>query len=283
MKRVYISAFVLSTLAGTIYAFLQVFQLSGKAADQGLIISWLGLAVALLMVFRFFGSLFLWRTPRTARIPILETVSVLGAILLSVIFQQGEITGYSFMLLLGWAVYNVWYARLDRPDAPKLGVGKEFPAALSFRNADGSQVKAGDYLGKINIWLFFRGNWCPLCMAQIKEVAAGYRELEARGAQVILVSPQSDRHTKWLSEQHEAPMVFLQDVNAQAAKSLNIVAPDGTPLGMEVFGFQADTVLPTVVITDAAGVIQWADQTDDYRVRPEPSTFLEVIDGFAAV
>jgi hypothetical protein len=36
--------------------------------------------------------------------------------------------------------------------------------------------------------------------------------------------------------------------------------------------------MPTVVVTDAGGRILFADQTDNYRVRPEPSTFLAVLD-----
>jgi len=37
-------------------------------------------------------------------------------------------------------------------------------------------------------------------------------------------------------------------------------------------------ILPTVIITDAEGKIIFADLTDNYRVRPEPDTFLKVID-----
>jgi len=32
-----------------------------------------------------------------------------------------------------------------------------------------------------------------------------------------------------------------------------------------------------VVITDEKGMIIFADQTDNYRVRPEPAIFLEVL------
>ena len=39
--------------------------------------------------------------------------------------------------------------------------------------------------------------------------------------------------------------------------------------------------LPTVIITDAKGKIVFADLTDNYRVRPEPETFLKVIDALA--
>ena len=49
------------------------------------------------------------------------------------------------------------------------------------------------------------------------------------------------------------------------------------PLGMEIFGYKSETVLPTVIITDEEGKILFLDQTDNYRVRPEPETFFEVL------
>ncbi len=50
---------------------------------------------------------------------------------------------------------------------------------------------------------------------------------------------------------------------------------NGTPAGM--IGYDGDTVLPTVVSTDAAGRIFCADQTDNYRVRPTPATVLAAL------
>jgi beta-lactamase superfamily II metal-dependent hydrolase len=35
--------------------------------------------------------------------------------------------------------------------------------------------------------------------------------------------------------------------------------------------------MPTVIITDKQGTVVWTHETDNYRVRPEPETFLEVI------
>ena len=60
------------------------------------------------------------------------------------------------------------------------------------------------------------------------------------------------------------------------AEKLGIKAQAGLPVGLEALGYVSDTVMPTVVITDASGVILFADLTDNYRVRPEPDVFLEV-------
>lgn len=40
-------------------------------------------------------------------------------------------------------------------------------------------------------------------------------------------------------------------------------------MGMQVLGYESDSVLPTVLLTDTQGLIVFSDQTDNYRVRPE--------------
>ena len=47
--------------------------------------------------------------------------------------------------------------------------------------------------------------------------------------------------------------------------------------GLQALGYASDTVMPTVVITAPGGRILWADETDNYRVRPEPDTYLAVL------
>ena len=46
---------------------------------------------------------------------------------------------------------------------------------------------------------------------------------------------------------------------------------------MQALGYDSDTVMPTVIITDREGRVVWTDETDNYRVRPEPETFLQVL------
>jgi len=41
-------------------------------------------------------------------------------------------------------------------------------------------VKSASFIGKPTLMIFFRGTWCTLCMAQIKEVVLQYKEIAAR-------------------------------------------------------------------------------------------------------
>ena len=115
-------------------------------------------------------------------------------------------------------------------------------------------------------------------MAQIKEVAQQYKELEKRNVTMVLISSQPHKFTESLAEKHQVPFQFLVDTDNKVAKQLGIFHKNGLPTGFQALGYSSDVVLPTVIITNKSGEIIFADLTDNYRVRPEPATFLEIID-----
>jgi peroxiredoxin len=93
-----------------------------------------------------------------------------------------------------------------------------------------------------------------------------------------MVSPQSERHTKDLAKRFGVDMNFLVDEDGKAANKLQIIAENGLPMGLQALGYDSDTVMPTVIMTNEKGKIIFADLTDNYRVRPEPEDFLKVFD-----
>lgn len=61
---------------------------------------------------------------------------------------------------------------------------------------------------------------------------------------------------------------------SELAKKWQLLSKNGLPSGLQVLGYDSDTVMPTVILTDACGKIIYSDQTSNYRVRPEPADFL---------
>lgn len=171
--------------------------------------------------------------------------------------------------------YSTWYARLDRWTG-KVRVGEVLRDFTVF-DESGNAVSSDSFDGAITLLVFYRGNWCPLCTAQIREVAARYRELADMGVRVVLISPQPSAKSAALAQRFDAPMAFFEDRQLAAAKRLGLEHPGGLPLGMEALGYASDTVMPTVIVTDAERIVRYLDETRDYRVRPEPSTFIGLI------
>lgn len=216
-----------------------------------------------------------------AHLPGLQILALSGTGLAAYSYLMRE--GESLPLLLALAgtlslyVYLYWYSRFDgRKPSPRLAVGARLPS-FTLRRVGGGTIASSELLDRPAILLFFRGNWCPLCMAQIREIAGMYREISALGVRVALISPQPHGNTESLARSYDVDFDFLTDEGGKAARTLGIAHEDGLPMGMQALGYASDTVLPTVVITGRGGTILWTHETDNYRVRPEPGTFLEIM------
>lgn len=255
-------------------------------AVGGVRFGWLGVALTSWPMLIFLGgtimSLF---KGASVRVPVCVGLGIAGlALALYGLFAGGEPALPAFLAAAGFAgywLYEFWYARFGRAPAPALQPGQPLPD-FTLERDDGTPVSSRSFVGQPAIFLFYRGNWCPLCMAQIREIAGLYQQLADRGAQIVLISPQSHAHTQKLAARFDVPFHFLADPGNRAAVELGIAHQGGLPTAMTALGYDTDTVMPTVVITDATGTILFADETDDYRVRPEPETFLRVLDGTLA-
>jgi peroxiredoxin len=225
----------------------------------------------------YFASGFIRSAARTSpNLVALQVATAAGVTLSSPIARRHPIAwALAAAETLSWLSYTWWYSRFGREPSSALTVGAMLPGDLPFTEHDRGPVTAAQLRGMPTVLLFFRGNWCPLCMAQVGEIAARWREVESLGAQVVLVSPQNEQHTRSLAARHRVAFRYFQDAGLEAARRLGIVNLDGTPAGM--IGYESDTVLPTLVITDSEGRIVYADQTDNYRVRPTLDSVLDVL------
>ena len=244
--------------------------------------TWLVSAAIHFLPIGFIIKLFLTHTPRTDRQLNLITIGIIGLVIASTLVMQQSpdqypmLFVYSLITFAGWLVYLKWYSVLPIRSEDILKVGNALPE-LTFEDAKKFPISTLGFLGSKVLYMFYRGNWCPLCTAQIKELTAQYRELDEMGVKTVLISPQPHKYSANIAKRFDVPFLFLTDPKGNAAKTIGLFHKNGTPLGMEMLGYSSDTVLPTVIITDEKGKIIYLDQTDNYRVRPEPETFLKIL------
>jgi peroxiredoxin len=272
LKSVFISVFITWLVIVSLYAFTQL----GRGVEP--LFSWLGLALASFAPLVFFIKALLFPSLRTPRHPVeFSILSGLGlAITLAMSFRYGQAAGlihvWAGVTLLGWLVYLRWYSVFRGRDASALKVGSTLPE-FRLESLDKHMVSSESFKARPHLLLFYRGNWCPFCTAQIAELATAYQRLEKAGVTVVLISSQSIHKNQQLAARFSVPMVFLRDRDNTVAKQLGILHRWGTPMGLQLLGYSSDTVLPTAILTNAEGQIVFADQTDNYRVRPEPAIF----------
>ncbi len=251
--------------------------------NHGISYRYIGRLLIAISIVSFFSLLFLKPIARTDANLKAYTLPIGIGFMTSLIFGgiiENDLNGSlpSVVLFFAWVLYIKWYSKFeDRKSNIHIVVGKSLPEFI-LEDIEKNKVHISKFIGNPSILLFYRGNWCPLCMAQIKEIAAQYKELEKRNVNIIFISPQPHSHTKSLSKKFDLNFNFLVDNGNKVAKQLDLFSKNGLPMGFQTLGYDSDTVLPTVIITDASGKIIFADLTDNYRVRPEPETFLKILD-----
>lgn len=272
LKSVFVTAYILALVGIT---GLAVSGIVGSRFSIG----WLGAALttAPFLIFLMWITATRSRARTSRRLPSIFAAAAVGLALSLwslILGESGLLPAAAAGLgFVGFILYVFWYSNLGPRDRDHIAVGSPLPD-FAVRDTTGARVESRSWRGRPTIVIFFRGNWCPLCMAQIKEVARHYREIEALGARVALVSPQRDTHTAELARAFDVAFEFYCDPQAEAARRLGIAHDYALPFGMQALGYDADSVLPTVAITDSTGVVRWAHKTDNYRIRPEPSLFL---------
>jgi peroxiredoxin len=170
-----------------------------------------------------------------------------------------------------------------------LGVGSKIPA---FRLPDhnGKPVSSADLLvhGPL-VLLFIRGRWCPFCVGQMEAMNYIAAEVEASGASLVAISPQTEKQAYFMHDQHNLAFPLLVDLHNAVARQFGLVyrAPEeqvelyrrtfvNLPL---VNGDDSWTLpIPATYIADPDGTILFASANEDYKERPEPFAILSALE-----
>ncbi len=275
LKSIFIALFPVIALYFSIASIVSLIS-NGVSYPQ------IGLLVSSFTIVLFFILLFLKPVARTSSnlksYTLFISIGFLGSVLSNSLNNSIYLAIPAIGLFLGWVLYLKWYSVFtQRKENMIIRVGEKLPR-LELEDADKNKVNTSKFTGNPSIYLFYRGNWCPLCMAQIQEIATQYKELQKRNINMVFISPQPHGYTKSLAKKFEIHFNYLVDKNNKVAKQLQIFSKNGIPMGFQVLGYDSNTVMPTVIITDSNEKIIFADLTDNYRVRPEPETFLKIID-----
>lgn len=242
-----------------------------------------GVLLSALPLLLFLSSLILFKNlARTSEhLFVVSVPSLIGyVVVLTIFFKNANfdyITGmvYAMSAFFMTFLYIYWYSKNNRKISQQLGNNNRLPDFFVF-DYGANKVLSRSFIGKDTLIFFYRGNWCPLCMAQIDEVAKDYKKFADINVNIVLIAPQSAENTKTLAEKYDLPFQFYLDKNNVAAKKIGIVHKYGLPMGFQVFGYSSDSVYPTIVAIDDTGKIIYNDQTSNYRLRPEPNELLEV-------
>lgn len=96
-------------------------------------------------------------------------------------------------------------------------------------------------------------------------------EFQTRNIAVAAISVDSPAESKKLCDAKGYTFPFLSDPKADVIRQYGVLHPKGGPDGHDI-------ARPAEFLVDSAGVIRWANLTDDFRVRARPADVLRAID-----
>ncbi len=276
LKSIFISSYMMAIMSIAGYAGWMLYQGENTMAWSGVLLT---TAPILMVIMRAMILKDLART--SAHFPMINLFGAAGVALTAYVwFSTGNEGLAALLAVIGWAtflLYSYWFSTYgDRQPSMKLIVGTKLPH-FTVRDVNNKLISSAQLTDKPAILIFYRGNWCPFCTAQIKELMERYKEIDSLGVRVALIAPQPHENTVGISKIHGAKFDFLTDEGNAAARTLGIEHKNGLPMGMQMMGYDSDTVMPTVIITGKDGKIVWTHETDNYRVRPEPDTYLAIL------
>ncbi len=274
-KSMFMTAYMMAAMAVSAYA-------AWMLAREGMRAEWLGVMLTAAPVTMVLAGLMMARNVAQTppRLPAIQLMALGGLALAGWAWQAGQAGATPLWLAgAGWVgllLYVYWYSRFGREPSMRLVIGAPLPE-FTVTDAEGRAFSSRSLAGKPSVLVFYRGNWCPFCMAQVKQLASRYQELDALGVRVALISPQPYDKNRQLAARFGVNFEFLTDRDNAAARILELEDRHGLPLGMQMMGYDSDTVLPTVIVTDKEGRVRWVHETDSYRIRPEPDVYLQVL------
>lgn len=178
------------------------------------------------------------------------------------------------LLALGGGV--IWIrTRGLRATPPQLKPGKPLP---DFRAVDeqGDPVRSVELHGAPAVLLFVRGNWCPFCSRQVNDLTQHYRDIIDLGARLILVTPKPLETTRRVAEFFKVEFDFWLDDGLAVTRRLGLLQNGGVPKDYDK-EYGTDTVWPTALVVDAAGIIRYTNLSKHISDRPDPAVLLREI------
>ncbi|MCA1806243.1 MAG: AhpC/TSA family protein [Xanthomonadaceae bacterium] len=175
------------------------------------------------------------------------------------------------------------------PD-PGLKVGSRAPD-FTLPDAHGKPVRLADLLqeGPV-IVTFYRGAWCPYCNLQLKALRESLPHLEAYGARLVAISPQTPDHSRAQVEKDDYPFHVLSDLDDSVMKAYNLyfelpeevraLYKGNFDLDIEAYNGEGRHGLPVpgTFVLDQQGIVRAAFADTDYKKRMEPRVMIEALE-----
>ncbi|WP_420455109.1 peroxiredoxin-like family protein [Rubrivirga sp.] len=174
-----------------------------------------------------------------------------------------------------------------------LGVGDRAPD-FELPDAMGQTVRLQDLLvdGPV-VLTFYRGAWCPYCNTQLRDYQDALAQVEATGARLVAVSPQSPDSSMSMAERNDLAYPVLSDAGGEISSAYGLLfqVDDETRARYHAVGVDLERYagaapgtdaawalpVPATYVIDRSGTIRAAFVEADYTQRASPRQILDAL------
>ena len=156
-------------------------------------------------------------------------------------------------------------------------------------NIAGQTVRLRDLLAKGPVVVsFYRGGWCPFCTAELKAFQNALPAINAQGATMVAISPQTPDRSLATARQQDLDYELLSDEGNTAARTFGIVFHLADELqaihaefGLDLPEYNGDDSfdlpVPATYVVDTGGIIRLAFVDPNYTRRLDPAEVLSTL------
>lgn len=136
------------------------------------------------------------------------------------------------------------------------------------------------------VLLFYRGQWCPYCNKQLKNLEDSLSFLKDKKVTVVAVTPETPENIKATAEKTKASFSLVYDEGMKIMKAYNVAfaVDTATVVKYKTYGIDfnkangsngANLPVPATYIIGQNGMIKSVFFDTDYRNRPSVKQLLE--------
>src|SRR5713226_1714148 len=153
-------------------------------------------------------------------------------------------------------------------------------------DARGNAVRLSHLLAQGPVVMtFYRGQWCPYCHLALRAYQQALPQMQALGASLLAISPQTPDHSLSTVEKDELTFAVLSDVGNQVARQFGLVftidevvrgAHKQVGANLPEFNGNDSWELPMAgtFLVDQSGAVRLAFVNPDFTRRLDPSVII---------
>ncbi|MBE3561605.1 MAG: AhpC/TSA family protein [Ktedonobacteraceae bacterium] len=135
------------------------------------------------------------------------------------------------------------------------------------------------------VLIFYRGAWCPYCNLQLHAYQQMLPQIQALGASLVAISPQTPDHSLTFAEKKALTFAVLSDSGNKVAQAYGLVfqldeavRTAYRQMGTDLPAYNGDDSwelpMPGTFLVDQSGSVRLASVNPDFTRRLDPSTII---------